>query len=213
MTAKPDLVIIAEAAHNAMRSFSGNTGTAWDDLPVAAQANTVDQVLGILGSPDITAAEVHDNWMRTKLEAGWVYADTLDPKANPPTSPSLKPYAELEPMEQARSSIFLSVVRGFQQAAFNAPVDLSRAEALRKDAEAEKNRMPNLGDTVILESPARPANGKTSFAATVTDINGQTVSLYVIPPGAQPFTLQDVPAERDLDRTQDQKTAAWRFQK
>lgn len=59
-----------------------------------------DGIKFMLENPDITPEENHDNWMRMKVNQGWIYGPVKD--FDKKTHPDLVPFGELPDIEQRK---------------------------------------------------------------------------------------------------------------
>ena len=67
-------------------------------------------VQAVLDNPAQTPETSHIGWYEHKFKEGWRYGETKDPEAK--LHPCMVPYYELPPVNRAKDSIFLAVVRG-----------------------------------------------------------------------------------------------------
>lgn len=61
---------------------------------------------------DVGPEASHVEWMREKVESGWVYGETKDPEAK--THPCIVPFDELPKDQQAKDFIFRAVVHALR---------------------------------------------------------------------------------------------------
>ncbi len=71
--------------------------------------SAVDGVVFALKNPDITAADMHENWRRDKAADGWVYGAIKDTQQK--THPCMKDFHSLLPKDQLKDEVFLAIVR------------------------------------------------------------------------------------------------------
>jgi hypothetical protein len=104
---------VARVCHEANRALCVATGDfsqyPWDEAPEWQRTSTFHSIRFHLDEPDAPASASHDAWMREKLEAGWRHGEVKDPDAK--THPSLVPFEQLPPAEQAKDHLFKAVVR------------------------------------------------------------------------------------------------------
>lgn len=103
---------IAQLTHEVNRAFCAAYGdlsqVPWNDAPGWQRASARAGVKAHLDTPGLTAAQSHDNWLRIKIENGWVYGPVKDAELK--THPSMIPYAQLSEHERAKDALFSAVV-------------------------------------------------------------------------------------------------------
>ena len=106
--------VIAMVCHEANRAYCASLGDdsqlEWMDAPEWQRESAVNGVQFHLANPEAGDSASHDNWMREKLEAGWVFGEVKDPEATPPTHPCLVPFDELPPAQQFKDRLFRTLV-------------------------------------------------------------------------------------------------------
>lgn len=109
------LTTLAYITHAANRAFRLSTGERniprWDDVDEAVRDSARDGVKEILDNPDITAKDIHDNWVKFKASEGWVYGPDRDDEKK--THPCLVDYDLLPPAEQYKDYLFISIVKSY----------------------------------------------------------------------------------------------------
>lgn len=103
---------IAAITHEANRVWCLHNGDEsqplWGDAPEWQQDSAVAGVQFIRENLGAPAHASHDNWMRQKREAGWVYGETKDAEAK--THPCMVPFDELPPEQQFKDVLFTTIV-------------------------------------------------------------------------------------------------------
>lgn len=104
---------IARVCHEANRAYCATLGDnsqkPWDEAPDWQKESAVNGVLFHLKNPGAPPSASHDNWMKEKVESGWVYGEVKDENAK--THPCIVPYHELPVPQQLKDSLFISIVR------------------------------------------------------------------------------------------------------
>jgi hypothetical protein len=92
---------IALVRHLCWCCYQLGAGQAYNPEPTEEQLESLkDGVRFLLDNPGATAEENHTNWMKKKLEQGWVYGESKDPEKR--THPDLVPYNQLPQVEQLK---------------------------------------------------------------------------------------------------------------
>lgn len=107
--------VIPKACYEANRSFCQSFGDysqwPWEDAPEWQKESVINGVEFALSNPDSNPIQMHNNWMKHKIDDGWVYGPCKD--VDKKTHPCLVPYAELTEQHKAKDSMFLSIVLAF----------------------------------------------------------------------------------------------------
>lgn len=105
---------LARVAHEANRAFCEAHGDfshqAWDRVPVWQRESMIHGVDFNLSHPDAEPGDQHENWMREKVDNGWVYGAEKSDEAK--THPCLIPWEELPLVQKSKDVLFQSIVRG-----------------------------------------------------------------------------------------------------
>ena len=103
---------IARIAHEANRALCVATGDdsqpPWDEAPEWQRSSAYNSVRFHLENPEAPASASHETWMQEKVEGGWRHGEVKDPDAR--THPSLIPFEQLSPVEQAKDHLFRGIV-------------------------------------------------------------------------------------------------------
>jgi hypothetical protein len=99
---------IAKVCHEINRTYCVANGDdsqlAWEQAPQWQRDSAVNGVLFHLENPEATPAMSHENWLREKVAAGWVFGLTKDPVAK--THPCCVPYERLPRSQQVKDHLF-----------------------------------------------------------------------------------------------------------
>ena len=103
---------VARICHEANRAFCTATGdpsqVPWEEAPEWQRESTFNSVRFHLDHPDAPASTSHDIWMQEKLDSGWRHGEVKDADAK--THPSLVPFEQLAPDEQAKDHLIRGII-------------------------------------------------------------------------------------------------------
>lgn len=103
---------IAKVCHDANRSYCQSIGDAanpeWENAEQWQIDSSLEAVRFRLNNPDAPQSAQHDQWMKSRLESGWVYGETKDAAAK--THPCLVPYDQLPLVQQKKDALFQAIV-------------------------------------------------------------------------------------------------------
>lgn len=104
---------IARVCHEANRALQITqadpaVSPSWDEAPEWQTASAVEGVEKALAGA--TPEQLHQSWCEFKLNDGWVYGETKDADAMPPTHPCLVEYAELPADQRLKDDLFRAIV-------------------------------------------------------------------------------------------------------
>lgn len=103
---------IAEVCHEANAAFCRSLGDmsqpTWADAPDWQRESAINGVVFHIADPNASASASHNNWLKEKVEGGWVYGETKDPEAK--THPCVVPFEQLPPEQQAKDYLFRGIV-------------------------------------------------------------------------------------------------------
>src|SRR5690606_32599679 len=98
---------VCHEANRVLQAINGEpVNPPWDEAPEWMQASTLNGVENILDN-DATPEESHQNWMRERAAAGWIYGPVKDEAAL--THPCMVPYDELPLEQQLKDHLFHSI--------------------------------------------------------------------------------------------------------
>lgn len=107
---------VAEICHEANRAYSKSIGeepkASWGDSSDAIKKSAIDGVLYRWANPEVSPADMHNNWLAFKQEQGYVYGEKIDNEAK--THPCIVEYSELPEEQKIKDSLFISIVSTFQ---------------------------------------------------------------------------------------------------
>lgn len=105
--------IIARVAHDALSSFSASVSEfkyrPWHTTPEDGRDATIEHVKTILDNPDMTVEEIHEEWLRVKIEDGWELGPERDYKRK--VHPNLVSFDQLSVYDVDKDRLFLAIVR------------------------------------------------------------------------------------------------------
>lgn len=78
----------------------------WDDLDEETRVSAIDGVQGVLNGN--TPEQSHENWMRFKLDHGWVLGPVKDEATK--QHPNLVPYGDLPASQRVKDHLFVAIV-------------------------------------------------------------------------------------------------------
>lgn len=112
MSKYDQIVSIAKVCHAANKSYCEGIGDTshknWEETPTEIQQSAINGVTFRLSNPDVTPEQMHGNWMKDKIAAGWVHGETKDLEKK--THPNLVPYEQLPEAERKKDSLFSAIV-------------------------------------------------------------------------------------------------------
>jgi hypothetical protein len=107
---------IARICHEANRiycqSIGDNSQLQWGDAPDWQKTSAINGVKFHIANPDAGDSASHDNWMKEKLEQGWVYGEVKD--AEKKTHHCIRPFNELPIEQQKKDALFRSIVHALK---------------------------------------------------------------------------------------------------
>lgn len=103
---------IARVTHEANRAwceFNGDfSQPSWDEAPEWQKDSARKGVRFHYENSGAGDSASHDEWMRVKLEEGWVFGPIKDPEAK--THPCIVPFEELPREQQFKDRLFRTIV-------------------------------------------------------------------------------------------------------
>lgn len=107
---------IAAICHDANRAYCILCGdysqSLWENAPKWQKDSAIDGVNFRINNPDVTSEDMHNNWMKEKLESGWIYGDIKD--ASRKTHPCIVEYNKLPEFQQKKDYLFSAIVKVFR---------------------------------------------------------------------------------------------------
>jgi hypothetical protein len=105
---------IAKACHEVNRAYCEALGDTsqppFEEAPAWQVESVVAGVKMHLAHPHVGPEVSHESWLLQKKLDGWVYGETKDPDAKPPTHPCIVPLADLPVEQRAKDFIFRAIV-------------------------------------------------------------------------------------------------------
>lgn len=109
-------IIIAKICHQVNKAYCEAQGdfsqTDWSEAHTWQQASAITGVRFAL-EEDRTSEEMHESWLKQKLEEGWVYGKVKDPEAK--THPCIMRYDQLPKFQRTKDALFKAVVDSFKR--------------------------------------------------------------------------------------------------
>lgn len=110
---------IAKVAHQANKALCEANGdysqTSWEYAPEWQKESAIDSILAIFNTPKTTPEDLHEIWMKKKIEEGWVYGEEKDTEKR--THPCIVPYDKLDPFQRAKDKVFVQIVKAIRETA------------------------------------------------------------------------------------------------
>jgi hypothetical protein len=105
---------IAELCHETNRAYCRLLGDhsqpAWSEAPEWAKTSARNGVaFHLSGDGNFNPEASHENWLREKVAAGWVYGPEKRPDLK--QHPCCVPYGELPEAQRRKDALFTAVVR------------------------------------------------------------------------------------------------------
>lgn len=108
---------VARVCHEVNRAYcqalGDNSQPKWEDAPTWQTLSAVNGVSFHATHLDAGPEASHVNWMREKVDAGWVYGDVKDEAKK--THPCIVPFAQLPKEQQAKDYIFRAIVHALMK--------------------------------------------------------------------------------------------------
>ena len=106
---------IAKTCHEVNKAYCESIGDSsqpsWDNAHFWQKESAVNGVKFHLENPGSKPTDSHENWLKEKQSAGWVYGEVKDPEKK--THPCMVPYNELPKDQRTKDALFIAVVESF----------------------------------------------------------------------------------------------------
>ncbi len=103
---------IAKVAHEINMAYCISIGDTsqvpWEDAPEWQRESAINGVEFHLNNKDSSPEDSHVNWLKEKIDNGWVYSEVKD--IDKKTHPCCVPYAELSTQHKTKDYLFKQVV-------------------------------------------------------------------------------------------------------
>jgi hypothetical protein len=107
----------ARICHSVNKAYCESLGdfslVPWDESPENIQDSAIDGVLYHIAHPKAAPSDSHNNWLRFKVEEGWVYGPVKN--AETKEHPCILPYEELPDHQRAKDFIFRGLVHALYE--------------------------------------------------------------------------------------------------
>lgn len=107
-----DIYDIAKLTHEAnmlyCQSIGDHSQMPWEQAPGWQRTSAINGVKFHLDNPDAGPDHSHNEWMREKVDAGWVFGEVKDEAAK--THPCLVAYEDLPREQQMKDFLFRNIV-------------------------------------------------------------------------------------------------------
>lgn len=104
---------IARICHEANRAYCESvedfSQPCWNEAHEHMITSTIDGILYVIANPDTNPEQIHENWMRSKADHGWIYGHLKDPIKR--THPCMVAYDRLPEEQKIKDRIFISLVK------------------------------------------------------------------------------------------------------
>ncbi|MBX3017965.1 MAG: hypothetical protein KF767_08755 [Bdellovibrionaceae bacterium] len=109
--------LAARVTHEANRAYCRSIGdqsqVPWDEAPEWQKASAINGVKFAVENPGATPESMHENWMREKLDSGWIFGEVKNPEAK--THHCLVEHSQLPLEQRVKDHLFLGIVRALQK--------------------------------------------------------------------------------------------------
>jgi hypothetical protein len=106
---------IAKLCHQINKAYCESVGDTsqidWEIAPEWQKESAINGVKFHLEN-DVTPEQSHENWLKQKLEEGWVYGKEKDPVKK--THPCMKRYDELPKFQRTKDLLFTEICNFFK---------------------------------------------------------------------------------------------------
>jgi len=105
------LVDIAKECHtknNELMVMNGEEPKGdWESLDRATKFINLKSVIKALENPDLTAKDMHNEWINNKIADGWSYGEVKDEELK--THPLITDYDSMNPVDKMKDQVFIDV--------------------------------------------------------------------------------------------------------
>lgn len=109
---------VAEFCHETNRRWCEMNGdftySSWYSTPQEIKDSVIHGVRFMICNPDATSEQSHNNWMKKKVEDGWVYGKNKNIILK--KHPCMVPYEKLSAFEKMKDNLFKRTVQSFYEA-------------------------------------------------------------------------------------------------
>lgn len=107
------LIEVAKECHIANNALMVSNGEIenpvdWNELDTHTKNINLASVLKIYDYPNLTAEDIHDEWMLNKIDDGWVYGEVKDVERK--THPLICDFDSMNDIDKMKDQIFIDKV-------------------------------------------------------------------------------------------------------
>lgn len=84
----------------------------WYGLDDHTKNMSIKSVIKILNNPEITAKDLHDEWISNKIKDGWIYGEEKNLELK--THPSIIDFESLNDIDKLKDQYFIDVVNKYR---------------------------------------------------------------------------------------------------
>lgn len=107
---------MAKVCHEANKAYCETIGDftqkSWAEADDWQKNSAINGVKFRLENPDVTPQGMHQNWMREKVEQGWIYGPVKDVEKK--EHPCIVPYEHLPVEQQKKDALFSNIVKALR---------------------------------------------------------------------------------------------------
>lgn len=111
------LVDIAQECHyknNELMVMNGEEpNPPWDTLDRHTKFMTFKSVLKALENPNLTAKDMHDEWMKNKISDGWTFGDVKDKEQK--THPLIIDFDLMNDIDKMKDQSFINICNKYRE--------------------------------------------------------------------------------------------------
>ena len=104
---------IAQVCHEANRAYcesiGDNSQKPWNEAEDWQKQSAINGVKYKMDNPNLSPKDMHNNWMKEKIETGWVYGPVKNPETK--EHPCIVAYEELPVEQQKKDALFSNIVK------------------------------------------------------------------------------------------------------
>lgn len=106
-------ITIAKLCHEINKIYCESMGDLsqikWEEAPKWQRTSAMHGVRFYMDNPNATPKDMHDSWLKEKLDNGWTYGPLKDSERK--THPCIMEYEKLPESQKIKDRLFLTVVK------------------------------------------------------------------------------------------------------